>query len=185
MDENRKSQSPIAWLLGQTGDHGWQYVLSVILAVIGVAFSVAPYFVVVGIVQGLMEGRQDFSLYGKAGPHAAGCCPDPEQRRLKEHPGRADRQYRDDAGSYCAGVYGKPPGAGDHRDLHLYHRLAHGPGKPCYGSDRHVQLCAHDVGQRGLLSAYDHSDEGTQFSIRSQRRRHSMIQPWNISTESR
>ena len=63
MDENRKSQSPIAWLLGQTGDHGWQYVLSVILAVIGVAFSVAPYFVVVGIVQGLMEGRQDFSFY--------------------------------------------------------------------------------------------------------------------------
>ncbi len=63
MDENRKSQSPIAWVLGQTGNHGWQYVLSVILAVIGVAFSVAPYFVVVGIVQGLMEGRQDFSFY--------------------------------------------------------------------------------------------------------------------------
>ena len=63
MDENRKSQSPIAWMLGQTGDHGGQYVLSVILAVIGVAFSVAPYFVVVGIVQGLMEGRQDFSFY--------------------------------------------------------------------------------------------------------------------------
>ncbi len=63
MDENRKSQSPISWVLGQTGDHGGQYVLSVILAVIGVAFSVAPYFVVVGIVQGLMEGRQDFSFY--------------------------------------------------------------------------------------------------------------------------
>ena len=63
MDENRKSQSPIAWVLGQTGDHGGQYVLSVILAVIGVAFSVAPYFVVVGIVQGLMNGQQDFAFY--------------------------------------------------------------------------------------------------------------------------
>ena len=63
MDENRKSQSPIAWVLGQTGDHGGQYVLSVILAVIGVAFSVAPYFVVVGIVQGLMDGQQDFDFY--------------------------------------------------------------------------------------------------------------------------
>lgn len=63
MDENRKSQSPIAWVLGQTGDHGSQYVLSVILAVIGVAFSVAPYFVVVGIVQGLMNGQQDFAFY--------------------------------------------------------------------------------------------------------------------------
>lgn len=63
MDENRKSQSPIAWVLGQTGDHGGQYVLSVVLAVIGVAFSVAPYFVVVGIVQGLMNGQQDFAFY--------------------------------------------------------------------------------------------------------------------------
>ena len=63
MDENRKSQSPIAWVLGQTGDHGGQYVLSVVLAVIGVAFSVAPYFVVVGIVQGLMDGQQDFGFY--------------------------------------------------------------------------------------------------------------------------
>ena len=63
MDANRKSQSPIAWVLGQTGDHGGQYILSVILAVIGVAFSVAPYFVVVGIVQGLMEGQQDFAFY--------------------------------------------------------------------------------------------------------------------------
>ena len=63
MDANRKSQSPIAWVLGQTGDHGGQYILSVILAVIGVAFSVAPYFVVVGIVQGLMDGQQDFAFY--------------------------------------------------------------------------------------------------------------------------
>ena len=63
MDANRKSQSPIAWVLGQTGDHGGQYVLSVTLAVIGVAFSVAPYFVVVGIVQGLMEGQQGFAFY--------------------------------------------------------------------------------------------------------------------------
>lgn len=63
MDENRKTQSPMAWVLGQTGDHGGQYVLSVILAVIGVAFSVAPYFVVVGIIQGLMDGQREFSFY--------------------------------------------------------------------------------------------------------------------------
>ena len=42
---------------------GSEYVLSVILAVIGVAFSVAPYFVVIGIVQALMDGRKDFSFY--------------------------------------------------------------------------------------------------------------------------
>ena len=133
MDENRKSQSPIAWVLGQTGDHGGQYVLSVTLAVIGVAFSVAPYFVVVGIVQGLMEGQQDFAFYlgkclimaalwmGRVLFHALSTatshratfavlgeirCPDTEQRSIKEHPGRADRQHRDDAGPYRAGVYG-------------------------------------------------------------------------------
>ena len=63
MDDNRKPQSPIAWVLGQTGDHGGQYIRSVILAVIGVAFSVAPYFVVVGIIHALMDGRKDFSFY--------------------------------------------------------------------------------------------------------------------------
>ena len=63
MDEKRKQQSPVAWVLGQTGDHGGQYVLSVILAVIGVAFSVAPFFVVVGIVNGLMEGQKEFAFY--------------------------------------------------------------------------------------------------------------------------
>ncbi len=63
MEGKQKSSSPIGWVLGQTGDHGGQYILSVVLAVIGVAFSVAPYFVVVGIVQGLMNGERAFSFY--------------------------------------------------------------------------------------------------------------------------
>ena len=63
MEGKQKSSSPIGWVLGQTGDHGGQYILSVVLAVIGVAFSVAPYFVVVGIVQGLMNGQRAFSFY--------------------------------------------------------------------------------------------------------------------------
>lgn len=63
MKETKKTQSPMAWVLGQTGDHGGQYVLSVVLAVIGVAFSLAPYFVVIGIVQGLMGGVKDFTFY--------------------------------------------------------------------------------------------------------------------------
>ena len=63
MKEKEKSPSPIAWALGQTGEHKGQYVLSVILAVIGVAFSIAPYFVVVGIVHGLMGGNKNLSYY--------------------------------------------------------------------------------------------------------------------------
>ena len=65
MNGNTKQPSPIAWVLGQTGNHGGQYVLSVILAIIGVGFSVAPYFVVVGIIHALMDGQQDFSFYLK------------------------------------------------------------------------------------------------------------------------
>ena len=63
MQETKKTQSPMAWVLGQTGGHGGQYVLSVVLAIIGVAFSLVPYFVVIGIVQGLMDGVKDFSFY--------------------------------------------------------------------------------------------------------------------------
>lgn len=63
MDTNKNAPSPIGWVLGQTGDHGGQYVCSVILAVIGVAFSVAPYFVVVGVVHSLMGGERDYSFY--------------------------------------------------------------------------------------------------------------------------
>ena len=63
MEETKKTQSPLAWVLGQTGDHGGQYILSVVLAIIGVAFSLAPYFVVIGVVQGLMDGVKDFSFY--------------------------------------------------------------------------------------------------------------------------
>ncbi len=63
MEATKKAQSPMGWVLGQTGDHGGQYVLSVILAIIGVAFSLAPFFVVIGIVQGLMDGIRDFSFY--------------------------------------------------------------------------------------------------------------------------
>ena len=59
----KKSPSPIAWALGQAGPHGGQFALSVILAVLGVAFSVAPYFAVVGIVKGLMAGERNLSYY--------------------------------------------------------------------------------------------------------------------------
>ncbi|MGX8686264.1 MAG: ABC transporter transmembrane domain-containing protein, partial [bacterium] len=61
--EAKNTGSPMAWILGQTGSHKGEYVLSVILAVIGVGFSVAPYFVVTGVVKGLMQGNRDLSFY--------------------------------------------------------------------------------------------------------------------------
>lgn len=63
MEAKQKSTSPIAWVMGQTGPHKKQYILSVILAIVGVAFSVAPYFVIAYVVRGLMDGNKDLSFY--------------------------------------------------------------------------------------------------------------------------
>ena len=63
MEAKQKSPSSIAWVLGQTGDHGGQYVLSVLLAIIGVGFSVAPYFVVTQIAKALMAGNRELGFY--------------------------------------------------------------------------------------------------------------------------
>ena len=57
-----KKPSPILWALSQTGSHKGEYIKSVLFAVIGVAFSLAPYFVIVEIVDGLMDGNRDFSF---------------------------------------------------------------------------------------------------------------------------
>ena len=58
-----KKPSPILWALSHTGSHKGEYIKSVFFAVIGVAFSLAPYFVIVEIVDGLMDGNRDFSFY--------------------------------------------------------------------------------------------------------------------------
>ena len=59
----KKKPSPIAWTLGQAGAHRGQLGLSVVLAILGVAFSVAPYFAVVDIVRALMAGEKDLKFY--------------------------------------------------------------------------------------------------------------------------
>ena len=58
-----KSPSPILWALSQTGSHKKEYIKSVFFALIGVAFSLAPYFVIVELVEGLMSDNRDFSFY--------------------------------------------------------------------------------------------------------------------------
>ena len=54
MEKKQRSSSPIMWALKQTGEHRGRYVVSVVFAVVGVAFSLAPYFVIVDIVTGSM-----------------------------------------------------------------------------------------------------------------------------------
>lgn len=63
MKKAKNHSSPMAWVWGQTGRRKKQYVFSVVLATIGVTFSLAPYFAVVGIVYGLMNENTDLSFY--------------------------------------------------------------------------------------------------------------------------
>ncbi len=58
-----KQPSAISWVLSQAGEHKKQYVASVLLAILGVVCSVAPFFVIAKIVQGIMEGQKEFSFY--------------------------------------------------------------------------------------------------------------------------
>ena len=58
-----KSPSPILWALSQTGSHKKEYIKSVFFALIGVAISLAPYYEIVELVEGLMSGNRDFSFY--------------------------------------------------------------------------------------------------------------------------
>ncbi|MBR4164480.1 MAG: ABC transporter ATP-binding protein [Solobacterium sp.] len=58
-----KQPSAISWVLSQAGEHKKQYVVSVVLAILGVACSVAPFFVITKIVHGIMEGQKEVSFY--------------------------------------------------------------------------------------------------------------------------
>ena len=55
--------SALAWLLGQTGEQKSRYLTSVLVAVLGVASRVAPYFVVANVISHLMAGERDVGYY--------------------------------------------------------------------------------------------------------------------------
>ena len=55
--------SALAWLLGQTGEQKSRYLASVLVAVLGVASRVAPYFVVANVISHLMAGERDVGYY--------------------------------------------------------------------------------------------------------------------------
>ncbi len=63
MKEKKKEPSAFGWVLSQAGKHRSQYIKSVLFAVIGVCFSVAPFFVVSDIVKMLMEGSRDIRAF--------------------------------------------------------------------------------------------------------------------------
>lgn len=62
MKEKRK-KSTLAWLVEWASPHKSGYIASVVLAMLGVACAIVPYFAVAKILAGLMAGGRDVSLY--------------------------------------------------------------------------------------------------------------------------
>lgn len=58
-----KQQSPISWVFQFAGIHKSMYIGSVILALVGVVFSIAPYFVMADIINRLIGGDRDLKGY--------------------------------------------------------------------------------------------------------------------------
>ena len=53
---NKQQRSPVSWLFSYAGKHRLQYVLSVLAALVGVGFGIAPFFVMAGMIRQLFNG---------------------------------------------------------------------------------------------------------------------------------
>ena len=62
---NKQEKSTIAWLAEFAGEKKSLYIASVLTAVVGVAFSIAPYVIIGDMVAKLVDGNHDFSVYLK------------------------------------------------------------------------------------------------------------------------
>ena len=74
VEEGRgRPANPVALLLSWSGEKRSWYVASVLLAVIGVAGSIVPYFAVGQMIAGVLAQTRDFAFYlGWCGIAAAG-----------------------------------------------------------------------------------------------------------------
>ncbi|WP_101696504.1 ABC transporter ATP-binding protein [Clostridium minihomine] len=71
--KEEKTPGTFARLKEYAGPHKKEYAVSVLLAILGVAGQMVPYFAVSRIIVGLLEGQRDFSWYlGWCGVAAAG-----------------------------------------------------------------------------------------------------------------
>ena len=68
MDVEKKKQKGILDYIFQfAGEYKGAYIKSVVFAVIGVAFSLAPYALIGDMVKKLLSGEQDFNIYLREG----------------------------------------------------------------------------------------------------------------------
>ena len=68
MDVKKKKQKGILDYIFQfAGEYKGAYIKSVVFAVVGVAFSLAPYALMGDMVKKLLSGEQDFNIYLREG----------------------------------------------------------------------------------------------------------------------
>lgn len=61
----QKQRGTISWLAEFAGEKKSLYIVSVLIAIIGVAFSIVPYIIIGDIVAKLVDGNRNFSVYLK------------------------------------------------------------------------------------------------------------------------
>ena len=61
--KEKQQKSTLAWLMEWASPHRSGYIASVVLAILGVACSIVPYFAVAKILTGLLAGDRDLSVY--------------------------------------------------------------------------------------------------------------------------
>ena len=59
----QKKRSPLGTLWSWGKDHHTKFVFSIILAILGVACQMIPYFCVINAISKMFAGETDFSVY--------------------------------------------------------------------------------------------------------------------------
>lgn len=62
-ETTEKARSPVSWLLELTKPRQWEYFLSVLAALIGVACSLVPYFIMIDLIKALISGTGEKTWY--------------------------------------------------------------------------------------------------------------------------
>ncbi len=63
MKSKKKEGSAFTWILKQGGEHKKEFVISFLLAFVGVTCSLIPFFKAIEIVKGIMENNRNFQFY--------------------------------------------------------------------------------------------------------------------------
>ena len=62
MNNQSKEKSLLNYIFEYAGEYQQQYIKSLVLAVIGVIFSLLPYFLMGDMVKKLLSGERDFKI---------------------------------------------------------------------------------------------------------------------------